>query len=145
MLIRNKELADFYQALMAQMERLPFCHTISKQGALPAPLAAPRAVPFVSGGDESDWSRRVALGQSVSRLFTPDKNAAASPPASPQKQHPSNTDTFLFPTLQMVRAQFVPRISLHASATAALSTRRCLLICLFVLWRAAVIVRALFS
>lgn len=129
-LIRNKELADFYQSLMVQIEKLPFCHTVTKGGPPPAPVAvsSARPIPFGSGGDESDWSQRVAWGQSVSRLFTPDKTTADTPVPPPQKQ-PSTTDTFLFPTLQMVVHNSPPRISLHTSVQVDLHGSRLTSVC----------------
>jgi hypothetical protein len=94
-LISNDRLADFYGSLLSKLTQLPFCHTVTRQGPAPAPLAHPL------GGEaetpDAEWSHRKQIGASVADLFKPRAEAADLITTAD-----ANADTLVFPTLQMV-------------------------------------------
>ena len=105
-LIRNEHLADFYSTLVANMKQLPFCHTITttQPGQVPPPIKQPLGA---AAGAGSEWEQRLAVGRSLSALFTPQPTTAADC----KKRFTATTtsdeeaDTWIFPTLQMVQKQ----------------------------------------
>lgn len=91
--IRSKQLADFYVQLQAALKAMPFCQRMTAQGLESKSGATERFGEEHCTG-RNEWRKRQALGQQVAALFAPAPSvtAAESTPAH---------DTMVFPTLQM--------------------------------------------